>query len=266
MSQMQKPLLSIITVSYGGSEKIKNLLNSLLSHAPSVTWEWIVVDNASAKNDGEKTQKILSNTPQAHLVQLQKNLGFGGGNDEGVKFSHGEFLAFINPDIEVQGGCIDRLLEAIQKDSTIGIASPLLQTREGNLLENTWDFPTLWSLLSRRLRTNMNKGVKPLVHQINSVAWAQGSFLVMRKSFFQKLGGFDSRFFLFFEDTDLCRRSWEAGKKVVQVPQARAFHSEHRLSGKDIWGSIFRKTFWIHVISMMKYFQKWKGQSKPKIF
>lgn len=262
MTEGSKPMLSIITVNYGSSEKIQNLRDSLLRFPPSQTWEWIVVDNASARNDGDKLDEILKDIPQAHLVKLQKNIGFGGGNQEGVHFAHGEILAFINPDIEVEEKCLDTLLEELQEEKR-GIVTPQLQNQDGKKLENTWDFPTMWGLASKRLFGNHSQHQE--FSEAHSVPWAQGSFLVLKKELFGKLGGFDDRFFLFFEDTDLCRRTWEMGFHVVQVPEAKAIHSEHRLSGKDIFGSLLRKTFWIHVVSMMKYFWKWRGKKKPDI-
>jgi GT2 family glycosyltransferase len=232
-------------------------------YPPLVEWEWIVVDNASAHNDGQRLEEILKDIPQAHIIKLHHNLGFGGANKEGLQFSHGEIIAFINPDIEVQKDCFSELLPVL-KNENIGILTPQLQTKEGKYLEHTWRFPTVWELMARRLFRHQSTPKIPT--QIHSVAWAQGSFLIMKKSLFLSLGGFDDRFFLFFEDTDLCRRTWESGKKVVQIPTAKAIHSEHRLSGKDIFRSLLRKTFWIHVVSMIRYFWKWRGKPLPDIF
>jgi GT2 family glycosyltransferase len=80
------------------------------------------------------------------------------------------------------------------------------------------------------------------------------------------LNGFDDRFFLFLEDTDLCRRTWDAGYRVLQVPTVNAFHEQKRLSGEGLFASMRKKTFWIHVLSVLKYFWKWKGVKKPKVF
>jgi len=255
-----KALLSIITVSYGQATQVEKLLESLKKFPPSVPWELIVVDNNSPVGTphGMSLQKeyaFLKTEKNAHLIALSKNIGFGRGNEEGLKFSSGEIIAFINPDIELQEKTLDTLL----KEVDAGIVVPVLETKKGILLENTWaDFPTFWGLLRRRVSGKKNvvlpKGTK-------SIAWAQGSFLVMRRNLFEKIGGFDHRFFLFFEDTDLCRKVQNAGKKVMQIPSARAFHTEHRLSGGHICTAIFKRTFWIHFSSAMKYFWKYRGNT-----
>jgi len=74
------------------------------------------------------------------------------------------------------------------------------------------------------------------------------------------LGGFDERFFLFFEDTDLCRRMKQAGYSVQLVPDAMMIHSKHRLSERGFWP--FKRVFWIHLGSALKYFAKWRKGSK----
>ncbi|MCF7830806.1 glycosyltransferase family 2 protein [Candidatus Gracilibacteria bacterium] len=259
MSKISVPKISLLTVSFDSDEKIKNLLTSLKKYPPKDSWELIVVDNNSPK---KQNYDFLEKEKNVHLIRLNKNLGFGGGNEEGVRFSQGEFLVFINPDIEVHENCLDELLKTLQKDPTIGIVTPLLVSKDKKMLENTWDFPTPWQLLKRRLFSSREISIP---EKNTAVAWAQGSFLVMKKSLFNSLDGFDSRFFLFFEDTDLCRRCWESKKKVVQIPTAQAFHTEHRLSGGNILGAMFKKTFWIHLLSAFKYFAKYQGQKNPSI-
>ena len=79
----------------------------------------------------------------------------------------------------------------------------------------------------------------------------------LEKKLFERLNGFDKRFFLFFEDTDFCRRLKKIGGQILVVPSAIAYHDPNRLSGGNILKAIFRKTFWIHIHSAIKYFAKW---------
>jgi len=254
-----KPILSIITVSYGQAREVNALLKSLKKFPPADTWELIVVDNNSPRS---QNYDFLSSEKNTHLIQLNQNIGFGKGNEEAVRFAQGKILAFVNPDIEIQKGTLDELLQVLRTKKEAGITVPLLETKKGKILENTWNFPTFWSLLRRRIW-------KPTtdILEINNkkeifVDWAQGSFLVLRKDFFELLGGFDHRFFLFFEDTDLCRRALEKNKKVVLVPTSRAYHTEHRLSGGHIFTAIFKRTFWIHLSSAVKYFWKYRNKKQ----
>ena len=84
---------------------------------------------------------------------------------------------------------------------------------------------------------------------------------MIKRELFEQLGGFDERFFLFFEDTDLCRRCRNMGKKVVYLPSVTVLDKKNRLSGESFWDLMFKKTGRIHVSSALKYFWKWKGAS-----
>ena len=263
---MEKPKLSIITVNFGQSKNIQKLWISLQKFPPACAFEFIIVDNVSARNEGEKLNKCVEQEKNVHVIQLSKNLGYGGGNAEGARFATGEILAIINPDIEVKENCLDELIHALEIQRDIGIVVPVLETFDGKILQNTRRFPTLWGLTWRRLFGRQFLKKKDLLRSPKSVEWVQGSFLVMRKSLFEDLGGFDPRFFLFLEDTDLCRRVWEKKLKVLQIPMAHAIHQPKRLSGGNLFLALFRKTFWIHLASVVKYFWKWWRKSKPQIF
>lgn len=261
---MQNDLISIVTVNYGNSTKIKKLWESLRKNL-SIDFEFIVVDNDSP-NDDALNFGFLEKDPMSHLVILSENVGFGGGNWEGARFATGNILAIINPDIEIQKDCFEKLITAL-KDPTnnAGIVVPQLENPDGTLQENCRKFPTISELFLRR-----TFGTDPTPKDANKtlfpIEWAQGSFLVMEKEFFTyTLKGFDPRFFLFLEDTDICRRTWETGKRVLCIKSARALHGTERLSGRGFFKSIGKKAFWIHVVSTFKYFLKYMGKKKPEI-
>ncbi len=267
----KKIKLSIVTISYGSSEKIKILWESLTNISPKTDFEFIIVDNASPNNDIKNLETFFKDHKSVHIIKLEKNLGFGGGYGEGVKFAKGEFLGIINPDIEIQDHCIEKLLEVLESDKNIGMVTPKLQNKDTSFQENARKFPTLWGMFFRRLiqhtkwayrfEENWYKTKNPV-----SVDWIQGSFMLMKRNFFTKtLKGFDPRFFLFLEDTDLCRRTWKLKKKVILVPKSLASHGENRLSGNSFFSSLTKKTFWIHVSSAIKYFWKYKFEKKPEV-
>lgn len=255
-SDMKSPKLSIITVNYKGSEKIRKLKTSLLTNPPKEAWEWIVVDNFSDESELKNLRKILKNTPNTHLIPLAKNLGYGQGNAEGVRFSHGEILAIVNPDIEIIPGIFETLIKNLRKNSQPTLCVPLLKSHDGTVLKNTRRFPNMLKLIKRRL-FGMSPAIIP--QKPRSIEWAQGSFWVLEKKLFESMNGFDDRFFLFFEDTDFCRRLRKKGGQVLQIPDAIAIHSPNRLSGGNLFFAFFRKTFWIHIYSAVKYFWKWKN-------
>jgi len=89
--------------------------------------------------------------------------------------------------------------------------------------------------------------------------------MLIRKDLFDQLHGFDERYFLFFEDADLCRRCWNAKKRVVYYPTVKAADGKERLSGDDLLSIFTKKTGRIHLISAIKYFWKWYGKPLPVI-
>lgn len=257
MQPLKRSTLSIVTVNFKSADRINALAESLEAFPPDIPWEWIIVDNNSGTQEIKKIQSLIQGKSNLHLIKLSENVGFGKGNAEGVQFAHGEILAFLNPDTEVQKNTFQPLLEAVA-GANVGIVTPQLTTPEGAPLQNTWDFPTWGELIGRRLFRK--KYVPPSNNSPRTVDWAQGSFLVMKKKLFEDLGGFDDRFFLFFEDTDLCRRVHEAGFQVLQIPESHAHHGSKRLSGTGLFPALWKRTFWMHVWSAVKYFSKWRSK------
>ncbi len=251
---------SIVTINYKTATKVKKLWQSLHEHLNPNQFEFILLDNASGEAEKKDLEAFFAAKTQSHFIPMKKNLGFGGGYAEAVRFARGEYLVLINPDIELLNDCLEQLVGALETHDQAGLVAPQLQNPDGTTQINARPFPTLLGLLKRR----MGQSGKLLAS--GPVPWVQGSFMLMRRRFFlDVLHGFDSRFFLFFEDTDLCRRTWESGFTVRLVGTAKAVHGEKRLSGNDIFTAMFRKTFWIHVNSAVKYFWKYRGTKVPVV-
>ncbi len=259
-------MISIVTVNYQNLSTLETLWNSLQRNEIQ-DFEWIIVDNNSPTGDAEILQDYFKDEPKVFVITLNENVGFGEACNLGADFSKGEFLVFINPDIELTQYCLKTLLTTIEDSSHGGaIVVPQLVNKYQTAQENCRKFPTMLELFGRRLKNKTAEAINTDSATMVPVDWAQGSFLFMKKSFFMDLGGFDSRFFLFMEDTDLCRRCWESGWRIFLVSSARAIHGTKRLSGGHIFKAIFKKTFWIHVNSAIKYFQKYRGKKTPKVF
>lgn len=265
------PKYSIVTINYGHADKIARLWDSIQNQSPKSDYEFIVVDNASPNEDGDAVKSLLRDQEKAHVILLNKNLGFGGGYHQGIKFATGEYVGIINPDIELKAGCLEVLLETLENNNEARIAVPMLENPDGTIQHNARRFPSLWTMFKRRFtrKKTQNYDINPDWYTSKNpvpIDWAQGSFLFMKRHFFtEELKGFDPRFFLFLEDTDLCRRTWLLEHQVLLVPKARAIHGEERLSGDDLWKAIRKKTFWIHVASAIKYFTKYLWSKKPQI-
>jgi len=93
-------------------------------------------------------------------------------------------------------------------------------------------------------------------HQID---WVRGAAMMIRKKYFQEIGGFDERFFMYLEDTDLCRRLWQKNWQVWYLPEAEMIHYYARISRSSHWlKDLFSQNTWMHINSWIKYFWKWR--------
>lgn len=261
---------SIIILNYR-SERLTNMcLKAITTHIGDLyDGEVIVVDNASGTEEWpvlrEKWEKV-----GIQFIESESNVGYGKGNQLGIAKAQGEYLILMNPDVEVKEGAIETMIDHLDQHPDVGIVGPQLVYPDGTIQDSYRVFPTPLDLLARRstllrqhkifsprLREYLMLDKDP--HQTDEVDWLVGACLVIRRKALDQVGGFDPRFFLFFEDTDLCRRMWESNWRVIYLPDAKAIHhKEERLSGNDLLLSIGKKTFWIHVHSGIRYFWKWR--------
>ncbi len=218
---MKKPKISIVILNWNGRQHLKKCLLSIkeISYAPL---EVIVVDNSSSDNSAEMVKKEF---PEVVLVLNQKNLGYSGGNNIGIKKSTGEYVFILNNDTQVSKDFLDPLVSVMEQDATLGCVQPkLLYGSNHNLLNAVGSYFTSTGFLYHygyRKRENLRQYNVPL-----TIYSAKGAAMLLRKSALKKIGLFDEDFFIFFEETDLCHRLWLAGYKVVYVPNSIIYHYE----------------------------------------
>lgn len=270
--QEATPEWSFVCLSYGHFDLVQKLVESIQTHMPpQETWELFIVDNNSPGNQGKKLEALYKDTPGITVMALPENIGFGRGNDAAIPKTRGKYLVIINPDVELLPGTIPPLKEALAHYGN-AIVVPQLCNPDGSPQANVRNFPTLTGIILHRIfrlerfseeYMTPRKG-NPEKNTV-AVEWAQGSFLAMHRTFYDRLGGFDPRFFVFFEDMDLCRRAWGRGDGVRQVLGCTARHGEKRLSGGSFFRVIGKKVFWMHVNSALKYFFKYIGKRTPRV-
>ncbi len=226
--------------------------------------EIIVIDNHSDDDSAGILRTALTGIPSVQIVESPANAGFGAGYNFAARYAKGEYLLINNPDKNLQKEGVAELIKKMKSDPTIGILAPRLLHPDGTARLSMRRYPRVIDVLARRsflkrifsrsLRRYLMVDADPLAEQ--DVDWIAGGCFLIRRDFFHALGGFDDRFFLFFEDTDLCRRCRGAGKRVLYYPAVTGTDKKRRLSGER-FRDLFKKTGRIHVISAIKYFLKW---------
>jgi len=233
--------------------------------------EVIVVDNHSEDDSIGVLRNRLRHFPQVRVVESAVNRGYGRGNNFGASFARGEYLLIINPDNELPPDAVERFVRILEADPTIGILAPALVFGDGSVRDSARAFPTLFDVLvkrtalrrlfPRRMRRYLRADAPPAA--LADVDWVVGACLFLRLDFFRQLGGFDERFFLFFEDMDLCRRCRIAGKRVVYASSIVARDRKDRLSGEGVLSLLWKRTGRAHIASALRYFWKWKFEPSP---
>lgn len=242
-------MLSILIVSFNSAGVIEDCLDALAANPPSTEFEVIVADNGSTDGSAELVRRRY---PSARLVETGSNLGFAGGNLAAAAKATGDSLLLLNPDTIVQPGSFDALVAALRADDAAWVAGACLLTADGEPNTSWGDFPSVgWALLElapwRRLgipvRSKRAVGrTCKTVAETTDVDWVSGAAMLVRRSAWDRLGGLDTGYFIYFEETDFCARVHEAGGRVLIVPEAKVVH----LEGASVVQSSVRQRVWFY--------------------
>ncbi len=261
--------LSIIIVNYKSKAKLANCLQSLSqADLGGLNYEITVVEN----NSGDDLSELIASQSNINLIISAKNLGMGGGNNLGIKSASGKHILVLNPDTIVRGDVIKKLFFYLNEHEDVGLVAPKLLYPDGKLQLSCSRFPSFFVPILRRTflgnyfsKTRDDFMMTSVSHnEIMEVDWVMGSCLMFKRNLVLASGEvmqprFDERYFMYFEDTDLCRSVKSAGYKVIYYPETVVIHDHARESAKHPWYiALFRdKITWVHIISWFKYFIKW---------
>ncbi len=223
--------VSIIIVNWNTKALLLQCLESLSTRSGQYTIEIIVVDNASS--DGS-VEAVKNSFPQVTVIRNEANFGFAKATNIGLQSSSGRYACLVNSDVVIRDDCIDRLCEYMDQHPSIGISGPRLLNSDLSMQPSCKYFPSLWNNLCVTL------GLYKLFPQsaffssehmwffahneIKYVDVLVGAFLMVRRKAIDQVGLLDERFFIYGEETDWCRRFWNAGWKIVFNPQGEAIH------------------------------------------
>jgi GT2 family glycosyltransferase len=241
-------------------------VHALLQQSIAGEMEILVIDNHSDTDALGILQNRLKGLPNVRLLESNKNAGFGGGYAVGIRQARGTYLLLNNPAKILEPDAVKKMIDRMERDPSIGIVAPKLMHDDGTVRSSARAFPHLFDVIAKRLpgisdaknvRRYLQSDISP--NQERTVDWVIGGCLLMKTELMHQLGGFDPRFFLFFEDIDLCRRVHELGKSVLYFPQATAVDRKQRFSDMPVWKLPLKRAGREHIISALKYFWKWRS-------
>ena len=267
-------MLSIIITHHQTPVLLKLCLKSIKESLSKtkIKREIFVVDSQA---NTEIQQQIKEKFPEVQFISFSENVGYAKIVNAGLKQAKGDYMLILNADIIILKDAIEKMLKFIQANSRVGIVGPQLLTFANQIQDSCFRQPDFFGFMGftvarRTFFGKLNWG-KKLINQflfkpydlgISSwpVDWLQGSAMLVSRKAVEKIGLWDERFFMYFEDTDWCRRFWKNGFEVVYLPQAQMAHYYYRSSKK--WGGfldiILNKYTRLHIQSAFKYFWKWR--------
>jgi len=219
--QTHVPFVSVIVLNYNGESYLKQCLFSLLRTKYS-NFEIIFVDNASTDSSLRIVEKTFGKDKRLRIVKSTKNLGFSAGNNLGFSQAKGDYIVFLNNDTIAESDWLAALVDAMEEDPTIGLASSTILSIDGEKIRGAGG---LWSdyLLFLHPVVAGKKGDFEFL-PVFEVSFATGCSMIVRKSFLDEIGLFDPEIPYNYDDTLLSFKTWLAGKRVVSVSLSRIRH------------------------------------------
>jgi hypothetical protein len=258
---MTSPVVSVLIVSWNVRDYLLRCLASLAAGAGALSYEVIVVDNAS--QDGT-VAAVRAQFPTVQVIANSTNRGFTAANNQALAIARGEFLFLLNPDTEVQPGAIAELQRFLVAHPDVGIVGPRLLYPDGSLQSSRRRFPTLATLFTEStvvqeylpglavFRRYTLADRSPAQPQL--VDWVVGAAMLVRRQVYEQIGGLDEGFFMYAEEIDWCRRAQAAGWNVAYDPAAVVIHHEARSSEQVVAARLI--TFFR---SRVRYTRKYYG-------
>lgn len=249
--------VSVIIVNWNTKDLLKNCLNSIYQTIQNLTFEIIVVDNASSDGSLEMLQQ---NFPEVISIGNQENRGFGAANNQAFAVMQGKYALLLNTDALLTPGAVKRLWTFGEANSDAAIVCGQLLNADGSKQNSIASFP---SLLTLSANTSLLEYLFPRKFPSKRYAHAGpievdsaiGACMMIRKKALDEVGVFDERYFFFFEETDLAYAMHKSGWKTYHIPDAFIYH----LQGQSIGGNVRSRIEFYR--SRYKFFSKWHSRS-----
>ena len=253
--------ISIVIVNWNVKDLLRACLESVFASDCAHDIEVIVVDSAS--HDGS-VGMVEDEFPQVGLIASGDNLGFAQGNNVGVAQTTGDFIFLLNPDTRLNPNTLSVLVEYLTQYPEVGVVGPQLLWPDGTVQSSRRRFPSLGSMFMESTLLELWFPRNPFAQryklldqaesQPQALDWLVGAALFLRREVWREVGGFDTSFFMYFEETDWCRRVAEVGWAIHYEPQAQLVHYEGQSSQQVVSARTLRFNR-----SKIRYTQKWLG-------
>lgn len=231
---MTAPEVSGILVNYNAGRELQHALQSMVDELAGLRWEAVVVDNASTDGSGGVVAEFA---PQARLIRNEDNVGFARGVNQGLAMTSGRLALIMNPDCRLTAGAFESLRKGLEHADRCAVVGPRILNPDGSIQGSARGDPDMLTGLFGRTtllgrlwphlpvsRRNVLSDAPPEGNAGIDVDWVSGACMLARRDALLRVNGFDERYFLYWEDADICRRLRAQGYSVRYVPSAAAIH------------------------------------------
>jgi N-acetylglucosaminyl-diphospho-decaprenol L-rhamnosyltransferase len=221
-----QPRVSVVTVTYGSSNEIRGCIESLLKQ--SVPLEIFLVDNASPDNTAQIVTDYAKHFENIHAILNKENIGLAAANNSPLGKCQGDYVLILNPDTLLRESSLQCMVDFLDRNPDIGVVGPKNVYADGRphtSFHRHWGLlhVLLWRVLPYRLPRSLYDRFSS--RKCQDVLFVSGACLLVRRSIFEQIGGYDPEYFLTVEDAcDLCIRARKTGCRVVFLPDAEVLH------------------------------------------
>jgi GT2 family glycosyltransferase len=223
------PVVSVVVISYNTRQMTLDCLRTLYADLADLPAEVFVVDNASS--DGS-VAAVAEAFPNVRVIANPNNVGFGAANNQAMRVARGEFIMLLNSDAFPKPGTTRTLVDYLRSHPKVGVVGPKLLNADGSTQQSCYRFPTPGQAWRENLGISAAFGDHPVLGDYRTwphdrerdVEWIIGACMLLRRTVFEQVGGFDERFFMYAEETDWQRRIRDAGWEIAFTPAAEVMH------------------------------------------
>ena len=223
--------LTVIIVSWNVCDDVMRCIGSIYKNPSSLPYEIILVDNHSAD---DTVCRVRGKYPDVVIIENEQNLGFAAANNVGIARATGQYMLFLNPDTIVLPDAFDKLIAFMEAHPDVGLCGPQILNPDMTIQRSVRNFPNFGGMFYRFTffkylglfrkdarywkMDNFNHTSQKEVEQL------MGAALIAKTSLVKELGGFDERFFMYYEEVDLCLRIKQSGQQVIFYPESQIIH------------------------------------------
>jgi len=247
------PIVDIVIVNFNCSAYVIDCIKSLHDYTRT-PYRLIVIDSASIADERTKLKAYIDTVETSHtFIQLEVNKGFGYANNASLEYLTAPYVLLLNPDTIITNSAIDDCVEALESNKDYACVAPLLVNSDGSPQSSVYRFPTITSTFKEFF---LRQWKMPTVRQLGllqDVEGVTGAFMLVDRKVIDHIGLFDSAFFMYMEEVDLCKRIALTGRKIGLLTKSPVIHFGGGSSSTMIKPSLYREMY----RSRLKYFRKY---------